>query len=226
MAWYSARSWVDSNSNPFQIERLKAIESYKTIKSLSEGLLKEKSSKFFGYALPVSRSEDVKRELERLKKEHHSARHWCYAYRLTPEGSVFRANDDGEPSHSAGDPILRQIDSMELTDVLVVVVRYFGGIKLGVGGLIQAYGGAARLALEAANIIEREIKEELKITFGYEDMSEVMRILKRHDAQMMEHEFLGKCWIRAEIPRRGFTPFFNDLSLMHRVILKKSGSRD
>lgn len=197
------------------------LDSYRTIKSESTALLKEKASKFYAYAIPVKNLDQVKEELERVKKEHHSARHWCYAYRLEVDGSIFRANDDGEPSHSAGDPILRQIDSMYLTEVLVVVVRYFGGVKLGVGGLIQAYGGSALLALQEAEILTKEIKERLKITFGYEDMSEVMRLIKKHDAEMVSHEFLGTCWIRAEVTRKKFQGFHQELSLLHRIRIKR-----
>lgn len=197
-------------------------ESYLTISFTGEALLKEKSSKFFAFATPVNNEEEVRTQIDNLKKEHHSARHWCYAYRLGESGDECRSNDDGEPNHSAGDPILRQIDSRNLTYILVVVVRYFGGIKLGVGGLIQAYGGAASLALDTCKIVEKEIQEELRIEFGYEDMSEVMRIIKKHDAQMLSHEFLDNCWMISRIKRKDFTAFREELALLHRVKLDPS----
>lgn len=197
------------------------VETYKTISAMSEALLKEKSSKFFAYAHPVSSEEEVKEVLGECKKSHHTARHWCYAYRLGEDGALYRSNDDGEPSHSAGDPILRQIDSQELTDVLVVVVRYFGGVKLGVGGLIQAYGGAAKVALEAADIITVEVQERIRISFAYPEMNEVMRVMKRHEAIMHDHAFLEDCWIIAQTPRSRFVAFEQELSTMHKLTLKK-----
>ncbi|NND93786.1 MAG: YigZ family protein [Flavobacteriales bacterium] len=196
-----------------------SIESYLTISSSAEALLKEKSSKFFAYAFPVNSIEEIQSRIVEVKNDHHSARHWCYAYRLNPDGKEFRANDDGEPSHSAGDPILRQIDSRNLTNTLVIVVRYFGGIKLGVGGLIQAYGGAAAQALDQCRIIEKEIREELRIEFDYTDMNDVMRIMKKFGADMHEHEFLESCWIVSRIRRKEFKEFHKQLSLLHKVNL-------
>jgi uncharacterized YigZ family protein len=196
-------------------------ETYLTIGSTGESLLKEKSSKFYAFAYAVSSKEEVREKLNELKNSHHSARHWCYAYRLGEDGGEHRSNDDGEPSHSAGDPILRQIESRELTYTLVVVVRYFGGIKLGVGGLIQAYGGAASLALDESKIIEKVITERIYIAFGYEDMSDVMRSLKKHNAEMREHEFLTKCTLTAEIERRKLQDFLDELGLLHRIEFKK-----
>jgi uncharacterized YigZ family protein len=197
------------------------VETYQSISRVSEALLKEKGSKFFAYAYPVQSIETIKELIETCKKEHHTARHWCYAYRIGEDGSEFRSNDDGEPNHSAGDPILRQIDSFELSNVLVIVVRYFGGVKLGVGGLIQAYGGAAQLALELAEVLLIEVKERIRISFEYPEMNEVMRVLKRYDAEMVSNEFLEKCWIIAETPRARFKEFEAELSQMHKLELKK-----
>ena len=132
------------------------IDTYKTIEFPSEEILfKEKGSKFFGYAFPVTTEEAIKEHLEILKKQHHTARHWCYAWQLGKSYELYRANDDGEPSNSAGMPIYGQLQSFELTNILLVVVRYFGGTKLGVGGLIQAYKTTAQWALEASEIIEK-----------------------------------------------------------------------
>ena len=145
-------------------------DTYKTITRPSEQVLfKDKNSKFFGYAFPITNAEDIFPHLENLRKKHHAARHWCYAYQIGTETITFRANDDGEPSNSAGQPIYGQIQSFKLTDVLVVVVRYFGGVKLGVGGLINAYKTTAKMALETSKIIQKTINEEFKITFDYKN---------------------------------------------------------
>src|SRR5690606_6546424 len=148
-----------------------------------EGLLKERNSKLFGYAFPITTEEEAKEHLEELKKKHHQARHWCYAWQIGKEedNRQFRANDDGEPSNSAGMPIYGQIQSFEVTDVLIVVVRYFGGTKLGVGGLIQAYKTAAQMALEHAKIIESTVDKIFEIHFDYPEMNIVMRLIKEHN---------------------------------------------
>ena len=164
---------------------------YKTIDFPSEEvLLKEKNSKFFGYAFPVTSEEDVKENLERLRKEHFSARHWCYAYQIGTEKIQYRANDDGEPNNSAGMPIYGQIQSFEVTNVLVVVVRYFGGVKLGVGGLISAYKTAAQMALENATIVEKTINKHFIISFGYAHMNKVMRIIKEKNLQIVSQKLV------------------------------------
>ena len=134
---------------------------YKTITKPAEGeLFKDKNSKFYGYAFHVTNEEQVKTHLEALKKEHYSARHWCYAYQIGTETISYRANDDGEPNNSAGMPIYGQIQSFEVTNIVIIVVRYFGGVKLGVGGLINAYRTGAKLALESAEIIKKTINTE------------------------------------------------------------------
>jgi len=192
-------------------------DSYKTIANQCTSLLKAKSSKFFAYSFKVRSREEVKSMIEHLKKEHHSARHWCYAYRLGEEGEDYRSNDDGEPSHSAGDPILRQIESLDLTMTLVVVVRYFGGIKLGVGGLIQAYGGAAAEALELSGIREILVQDQWRIKFDYEDMSIVMRTLKKYGAHMLEQDFRDTCELLVQIDRERSQAFKEALDQLHRV---------
>ena len=175
-------------------------DTYKTLKTKGEEtLFKEKGSKFYGYAFPVKTEDEIKAILEDLKSKHHSARHWCYAWQ-TGTGKVrYRANDDGEPSNSAGMPIYGQIQSFELTNVLVVVVRYFGGTKLGVGGLIQAYKTSAQLALEASEIIERTIDQYFLLQFEYKDMSHVMRIIKEKNLNLIEQEMGLTCNIKVSV---------------------------
>ena len=176
---------------------------YKTIDFPSEEvLLKEKNSKFFGYTFPVTSEEDVKENLERLRKEHFSARHWCYAYQIGTEKIQYRANDDGEPNNSAGMPIYGQIQSFEVTNVLVVVVRYFGGVKLGVGGLISAYKTAAQMALENATIVEKTINKHFIISFGYAHMNKVMRIIKEKNLQIVSQKMEMDCEIEISIRKK------------------------
>jgi uncharacterized YigZ family protein len=176
---------------------------YKTIDFPSEEvLLKEKNSKFFGYTFPISSEEEVKEILDRLRKEHFSARHWCYAYQIGTEKIQYRANDDGEPNNSAGMPIYGQIQSFEVTNVLVVVVRYFGGVKLGVGGLISAYKTAAQMALENATIIEKTINKHFVISFGYAHMNKVMRIIKEKNLQIVAQKMEMDCEIEISIRKK------------------------
>lgn len=171
-------------------------DTYKTIATSSEEVLyKEKNSKFFGYAYPVTTEEEIKEILERLRKEHFSARHWCYAYQIGTEKIQYRANDDGEPNNSAGMPIYGQIQSFEVTNVLVVVVRYFGGVKLGVGGLISAYKIAAQMALENSEILECTIDKHFIISFGYANMNKVMRIIKEKNLQIVSQKMEMDCEI-------------------------------
>ena len=164
-------------------------DSFLTIQKDSEGLYKEKGSKFFGYAFPVSDEMEIKKIITQLKKEHHSARHWCYAFRLGADKKLFRANDDGEPSGTAGKPILNQIISADLTNVLIVVVRYFGGTLLGTSGLITAYKSAAAEALSNSVIVTKYISEICKVNFATEVTNEVMRRLKEFDAEIINHTF-------------------------------------
>lgn len=156
----------------------KNINTYKTVRNISEYLLKEKKSKFYGYAFSVSDTEEVDRYLAKLKKTHHSAGHFCYAYKIGIEDRYYRINDDGEPRNSAGAPIYGQINAFELTNILIVVVRYFGGTKLGVGGLISAYKECAKKTLENNTIITNSIKIIIKIKFNYSEINNVMRIIK------------------------------------------------
>ena len=152
------------------------------------------------FAYPVQTAEQVKKHVDDLRQEHHKARHWCYAYRLGVDGNQFRANDDGEPSGSAGRPILGQIDSFELTDVLVVVVRYFGGTLLGVSGLIHAYKTSTQMALENAQIIEKNIEKTVRIRCEYPYLNEAIRIAKNHQAEIIEQDLQLDCRLTVRIP--------------------------
>ena len=170
-------------------------DTYKTIAAPSEGLFKDKGSKFISYAFPVCSEEEIREIIQILKKDHHSARHHCYAWRLGHEKLHFRANDDGEPSNSAGKPILGQIQNSELTNILIVVVRYFGGILLGVGGLINAYRNAAQDALVQAEIVERIVEKRLLVEFGYGVMNDVMKIFKDEKLPQIDPRFDLNCTI-------------------------------
>ena len=193
---------------------------YKTIDFPSEEvLLKEKNSKFFGYAFPVTSEEDVKENLERLRKEHFSARHWCYAYQIGTEKIQYRANDDGEPNNSAGMPIYGQIQSFEVTNVLVVVVRYFGGVKLGVGGLISAYKTAAQMALENATIVEKTINKHFIISFGYANMNKVMRIIKEKNLQIVSQKMEMDCEIEISIRKKNVQNLLDTFESLYEIKL-------
>jgi uncharacterized YigZ family protein len=175
-------------------------DTYKTITGVSQGIYKEKGSKFIAHAFPVTCEGDVKIRLQELRKEYHDARHHCYAYALGPDRSAYRVNDDGEPAGTAGKPIFGQIQSKGLTYVLVVVIRYFGGIKLGIPGLINAYRSAAKEALENSNVQVRTVNEEYLVTFEYPLINEIMRILKEESASVVNQEFTETtCAIRFQI---------------------------
>jgi uncharacterized YigZ family protein len=171
-------------------------DTYKTLAAPSEEtLFKEKNSKFFGYAFPVSSEDEVKAILEDIRKQHNTARHWCYAFQLGTDTIYYRANDDGEPNNSAGMPIYGQIQSFGVTNVLVVVVRYFGGIKLGVGGLISAYRTGAQMALEASDIVEKTIDIHYVLRFGYQHMNKVMRVIKEKNLDIVSQKMEMDCEI-------------------------------
>lgn len=179
---------------------IKINDLYKTIAKPSEGeLFKDKNSKFYGYAFPVTTENEIKVHIENIKKEHYAARHWCYAYQLGTETIQYRANDDGEPNNSAGMPIYGQIQSFEVTNVLVIVVRYYGGVKLGVGGLINAYRTGAQLALEAAKIIEKTINKSYRLKFEYKNMSKVMRMIKENDVEILNQTLELDCMIEISV---------------------------
>ncbi len=179
---------------------MKTKDTYKTISKPSKGeLFKDKNSKFYGYAFPVRNEDEIKKHIEALKKEHYSARHWCYAYQLGSETIRYRANDDGEPNNSAGMPIYGQIQSFDVTNILIVVIRYYGGVKLGVGGLINAYRTGAQLALESAEIIKKTINQEFQLTFEYKNMSKVMRILKENQVDITNQTLELNCLLEISV---------------------------
>ena len=173
--------------------------TYLTLETLSEGVYKEKGSKFIGLAQACYSEEEAKDLLAQWKNEHHQARHLCYAYRFGVHKDVWRANDDGEPSNSAGPPILGQIDAFDLSNVLIGVVRYFGGTKLGVGGLIAAYRAAAKEALLNGVIVQREVYEYIELRFNYEEMPMVMHVLKRYGLEMMSNDFTLDCSLTTKL---------------------------
>jgi len=196
-------------------------DTFNTIlKPSEEVLFKDKNSKFFGYAFPVKNEDAVKFHLNTLKKQHHAARHWCYAYQIGTETIKFRANDDGEPSNSAGQPIYGQIQSFKLTNILIVVVRYFGGVKLGVGGLINAYKTTAQLALEASKIIEKTIDTEFLITFDYKNMNKVMRIIKEKQIKIINQKLELSCELQISVRKNDAVLIFNLFNQLFEINIK------
>lgn len=199
---------------------MKEKDTYKTIKKASnEVLFKDKNSKFFGYAFPVLNEDDVKTHLEKLKKKHHAARHWCYAYQIGIEHMQCRANDDGEPNNSAGMPIYGQIQSFEVTNILIIVVRYFGGVKLGVGGLINAYKTTAQLALENAKIITKTINLDYLITFEYKNMNKVMRIIKEKNLTIISQKLDMHCQLTISVRKNAIREVLNNFNNLKEVNL-------
>ena len=167
---------------------------YRTLKRPSdEQVYKEKGSKFLGYAFPIESVAEVDTHIQQLKKAHSKARHWCYAWQIGVENPTYRYNDDGEPSNSAGKPIYGQIQSFELTNILIVVVRYFGGTKLGVGGLVTAYKAAAKLSLEQADVVDKMLMDTLIVAFDYIHMDKVMRIIKEYQLQILHQKMELNC---------------------------------
>ena len=176
-------------------------DKYKEVKNHTTGIYKEKGSKFIAYSYPVYSEEEVKEKLEEVRKLEHSARHYCYAYILNPDKSAQRANDDGEPSSTAGKPILGQILSNDLTNILIVVVRYFGGVKLGFPGLIRSYKTAAAEAILEATIITKTIKEQYEVSFKYPQMNDVMRLIKEYDLEVVNTDFQIDCKLIFAVPK-------------------------
>ena len=181
---------------------MEATDIYRTIKDVASGEYSEKRSKFLAFAHPVINVDEVKELVDYYQKKYYDARHCCYAYMLGPERKDFRANDNGEPSGTAGKPILGQINSNQLTDILIVVIRYFGGIKLGTSGLIQAYKAAAIEVIQAADIIEKTIDEDVTFFFEYPFMSQVMRIVKEEDPIIISQGYDNDCSMTLRI-RKG-----------------------
>ena len=195
-------------------------DKYKTIIAPSTGDFRDRGSKFLAYAYPVTSVDEVKEKLQALKKEHPKAVHHCYAYRIGIDGTQFRANDDGEPSGSAGKPILGQIDSMGLINVLVVVVRYFGGTLLSVPGLINAYKTATVHALEPAPKTEKWVEDLYEINFDYPAMGEVLYLLKQAEATIYQQDLQLFCVIKAGIPRKHSDTYVHKLSEIRGVMVK------
>ncbi|CAM1365668.1 YigZ family protein [Tenacibaculum litoreum] len=197
-------------------------DTYKTItKPSEETLFKDRNSKFFGYAFPVFSEEDIKERLEELRKQHHTARHHCYAWQLGTEKIRFRANDDGEPSNSAGQPIYGQIQSFDVTNVLIVSVRYFGGTKLGVGGLINAYRTSAQLALEASEIVEKTIDIHYKLKFGYDMMNKVQRIIKERNLDIINQKLELDCEYTISVRKKEAESIFKVFDNLFKVEIKE-----
>jgi uncharacterized YigZ family protein len=193
------------------------VEHYITLKRVGEGLYREKGSKFIALAMPVGSVEDVRDQLALLRKKYYDARHVCYAYMLGPERQEFRANDDGEPSGTAGRPILGQINSRMLTDVLVVVIRYFGGVLLGTGGLIVAYKEAAATALDAAGQVEMKVEVPLTIYFEYPMMNEVLRRIREQQARIVAQELKMECILQVLVGRAASEILTNQLEKLEGV---------
>ena len=198
------------------------MNSFKTIKAPSEGIYKEKGSKFIAFAIPTATETQFKEAQARIKKDYHDARHHCYAFSIGSEGKLYRYSDDGEPNNSAGKPIYGQLLSFGVTNVTIIVIRYFGGIKLGVGGLITAYKEATKDALNNATIIQQEVTEFLSISFKYETMNSVMGLVKTFDLEIVEQQFALDCIIRLNCPKRNKLQLESKLELIQNINYKFS----
>ncbi len=194
-------------------------DQYKTIQSKSEGFFKDRSSKFYAFAFPVKTEDDIQRLRASIRKEYYDARHHAYAYRLGSDMKTFRASDDGEPSNSSGPPILGKIKSYELTDILIIVVRYFGGTKLGIPGLINAYGTAAEEAIKNAELIVKTVTEKLMLEFEYAQMNDVMRLIKDFDLKIAEQDLQMSCKMTLEIPSGIFEKIKAKFELNHKLTI-------
>jgi uncharacterized YigZ family protein len=196
-------------------------DTYKTIIAPTEGIYKEKGSKFLSFAIPVSSADEVKEIVKNYRKEYYDSRHVCYAYMLGADRKEFRANDDGEPSGTAGRPILGQINSRELTNILVIVVRYFGGILLGTGGLVVAYKEATTDALNQAEVSEKTVDESISIIFDYVLMNEVMRIIKDTNAQISSQSFENQCAMQLSIRKQDAVLLSSKLAKIYGLQIKE-----
>ncbi|MBL7869962.1 MAG: YigZ family protein [Cyclobacteriaceae bacterium] len=193
------------------------IYSFHTIQSYSEGFYKKSGSKFLAFAYPVASEDEIKSKIGGLKKKYYDATHHCFAWVLGADKAKFRAEDDGEPNHSAGDPILGQIRSKELTNVLVVVVRYFGGTKLGVGGLIQAYKSAAEEALNQATLIEEDVTMNFLVRYPYDETSEVMRLVKDFGTKILKQEYLEDCRLEIQVKQINRSSLLSKMELLQAL---------
>jgi uncharacterized YigZ family protein len=195
-------------------------DAYKTIESASEGIFRDKGSKFIGYAYPIRSEIEVKPIISKLRSEHVKANHFCYAYRLTPDRSVFRVNDDGEPSGTAGRPILNCLLSEDITNILVVVVRYFGGTLLGVPGLINAYKTASIEAIKATSIISKTVNDVYEAYFDYLQMNEVMKLSKEENLQILAQQFDNSCVLKFEVRKAQLNQVLSKFDKIEGVKLK------
>ena len=196
-------------------------DTYKTIAVPSEEILfKEKNSKFFGYAFPIASESEIKSLIEPLRKKHFNAVHFCYAFQTGVETISFRANDDGEPSNSAGMPIYGQIQSFGVTNILIVIVRFFGGTKLGVGGLISAYKTAAQLTLEASTIIEKTVDVHFLISFDYKNMNKVMRVVKEKNLEIISQRMEMNCEIEISTRKKNAGMVFDIFNSLFEINIK------
>ena len=197
-------------------------DTYSTIsKPSKEVLFKDRGSKFFGYAFPITITEEVKSNIEDLKQLHSNAGHFCYAYEIGIDGTNYRYSDDGEPGNSAGAPIYGQLQSFDVTNVLIVVVRYFGGTKLGVGGLRNAYKTTAKMALDESDIVEKVITQNYKVEFGYDLMNEVMRLIKSLNLNIINQEMNERCIITFEVKLSDAENMKDRFKKLHKATLKK-----
>ncbi|NLC49029.1 MAG: YigZ family protein [Bacteroidales bacterium] len=201
-------------------------DSYKTIEKTAEGYITERKSKFISYVIPVESEDEVKPILEEYRKKYYSARHVCWAYMLGSSREEFRANDDGEPSGTAGRPILGQINSYELTNVLILVVRYFGGTLLGTGGLVKAYKEAAAAAIENAKIIEKTVDDTFILHFDYSLLNEVMRKLNQFEESSWTQNFTETCEMEVNIRQSQSKQLFQSLSAIYGVTVVQSPNED
>jgi len=195
-------------------------DTYKEVKSHTTGIYKEKGSKFIAYSYPVYSEQEAKKKLEEVKKLEHSARHYCHAYVLNADKSAWRVNDDGEPSSTAGKPILGQIQSNDLTNILIVVIRYFGGIKLSVPGLIRSYKTAASIAISDAEILTKTIKEHYEVGFKYPQMKDVMRLVKEFDLEVINTNFKIDCKLTFAVPKSKANTVADTFKKNHELSIK------
>ena len=199
----------------------KGTFEFQTIESSSNEILyKDKGSKFFGYAFPIYNENDVKNTIGLLKERHKTAGHFCYAYRLGADGDIYKVSDDGEPNNSAGPPILGQLQARNITNSLVVIVRYFGGTKLGVGGLISAYRTAAKQSLDECEITTLHIKEKILVRFSYSELSYVMRIVKKFNLIILEQHQELECWLKILVKKRDLELVKSAFKSHHKIKLE------
>ena len=197
------------------------VDTYNTVEKVAQGdIFKDRGSKFIGYVFPVTSEDQIKKSILYLKELHHKARHWCYAWRLGAEGTSFRVNDDGEPNNSAGNPIYGKLLSNDLTNVLIVVVRYFGGTKLGVGGLINAYRISAGMAIEASKIIQKTVDVNFELRFEYADMNKIMRLIKEKDLKIIRQEMNMDCIFEISVRKKNAESIIKNFEELRCVKIK------